>query len=471
MAPRIGSDEWVALQRERSDSYTGRHGWIVRQWDRVNWWVRLALVAGIGALVPTLTGDSDYWIGVGVSTLLLAMLALGLNIVAGWTGLLDLGYIAFYGAGAYGYALLSSNQIYGGIHLNTWLAVFVVTVGCALVGVIVGLPSRRLGGDYLAIVTLFFGLAFIEAVTLVKPSWTGGPNGIVNVDPITIFGKQLFSTSDYYYFLLVVTALLIAMLKTLHDSRTGLAWRAVREDPLAAEHMTIPVDRVKLMAFSFGAGVAALTGTIFAAFQTGVYPTSFDTTFLILVYAAIILGGSGSIAGAVLGAVVLNVTLELMRTTHDAEYIFYGLVLSTLIARLRPWRKLAAVLGALIVFGFVVHAITTWVAPHQVTTHAQGGGWIGRAVSHWVVVPTSPTTIGNISCVVLVVACLVLVEAGPRWRPFVLVPVLYLAAFAWEARLIVEPTITREILLGGLLLFAMIARPQGLVGKARVELA
>ena len=269
----------------------------------------------------------------------------------------------------------------------------------------------------------------------------------------------------------MVTVLLIAMLKTLHDSRTGLAWRAVREDPLAAEHMTIPVDRVKLMAFSFGAAVAALTGTIFAAFQTGAYPTSFDTTFLILVYAAIILGGSGSIAGAVLGAVVLNVTLELMRTTHDAEYIFYGLVLSTLIARLRPWRKLALVLAALVAFGFALHAITTAVAPDWVTTRAQGGGWIGRAVSHWVVVPTSPTTIGNVSCVALVIACLALIQAGPRWRPFLLVPVLYLAAFAWEARLVVEPTTTREILLGGVLLFAMIAAPRASSVKPESETA
>ena len=176
MTPRIGSDEWVALEHERSDRYKGWHGSIVRQWDRMNWWVRLALAAGAGALIPTLTG-SDYWIGVGVSTLLLAMLALGLNIVAGWTGLLDLGYIAFYGAGAYGYALLSSNQIYGGIHLNTGLAILVVTVGCALVGLIVGLPSRRLGGDYLAIVTLFFGLASSRRSRSSSRAGRAGPTG------------------------------------------------------------------------------------------------------------------------------------------------------------------------------------------------------------------------------------------------------------------------------------------------------
>src|SRR5207244_12686865 len=159
----------------------GRTGAVRRAAERVNWWWRLALAAGATALVPTVTG-SDYWVRVGVNTLLLAMLALGLNIVVGWAGLLDLGYVAFYGFGAYAFALLASPQLEGGIHVQSELAILVVVVAAALLGLVLGLPSRRLIGDYLAIVTLFFGQVFIEAVTNVKPSVTGGPNGIFNVD-------------------------------------------------------------------------------------------------------------------------------------------------------------------------------------------------------------------------------------------------------------------------------------------------
>jgi branched-chain amino acid transport system permease protein len=463
----IGIDEWAAVEAER----TTPKGPLERAAARVGWWPRLAVGAAIGALVPTLTG-SDYWVRVGVNTLLLAMLAVGLNIVVGWAGLLDLGYIAFYGFGAYAFALISSPQIAGGIHLQSELAILIVVVAAALLGLVIGLPSRRLFGDYLAIVTLFFGQVFVEAVTNVKPSVTGGPNGIVNVDPISIFGAQLTMTKSYYYLLLVVTVLLIAGLHLLDSSRTGRAWRAVREDTLAAEHVSIPVNRVKLMAFGFGAAIAALTGTIFAGFQAGVYPTSFDTPFLILVYAAVILGGSGSVAGAVLGAVVVSVTLELLRTAHDAEYIFYGVVLLTLVARLRPWRKLALVLGSLVAFGFALHAIVVAVASRgSITTAAQGGGWISRAISHWVIVPTNATTPGNLGIVALVVALVALVQVRGRRRAVLLVPVLYLAAFVWEARLIVEPSITRQILLGCILIVTMLARPHGLLGARRVELA
>jgi ABC-type branched-subunit amino acid transport system permease subunit len=468
--PKIGVDEWVARSDERTERYRGPMGAVRRRLDAIGWWPRLALVAAVAVLFPLLT-SSDYAVRVGINTLLLAILALGLNVVVGWAGLLDLGYIAFYGFGAYGFALLSSDQLGDGIHLPSWLAVLAVIVAAALVGLLLGLPSRRLLGDYLAIVTLFFGQVFVEAVTNVAPSVTGGPNGVVGIDAISIFGHELTTTRAYFYLLLAVCAVAMAALHLLDTSRTGRGWRAVREDPLAAELMTIPVNRVKLLAFSVGAAVAALAGSIFAAFQAGVYPTDFDTPFLILIYAALILGGSGSIAGAVLGAVVVSVTLEVLRNPDQAGVIFYALILITLVARVRPWRALGAVLAALVAFGFAVHAIVAAVSASAVAGSPASGGAIGSALDAWVVVPETAQRAGNWGFVILVAALVALVQLHGRARLALLVPTLYLAAFVWEARLVTEPSITRQILLGAILIVMMNARPQGLLGTSRIEVA
>ncbi len=242
---------------------------------------------------------------------MIALLAVGLNVVVGWAGLLDLGYVAFFGFGAYGFALLSSSQLGShGIHLPALVSLPIVMVGAAILGLLVGLPSRRLLGDYLAIVTLFFGEAFVEFTNNVAPGALGGPNGIVGIDPIRSLGLQVTSNEGYYYLLVALLVITMAVLRLLETSRTGRAWRAVREDPLAAASMTIPVNRVKLMAFALGAMVAALAGTIFAAQQISVFPTDFDTPILILVYAGLILGGSGSIAGAATGALVVMVIYD-----------------------------------------------------------------------------------------------------------------------------------------------------------------
>jgi ABC-type branched-subunit amino acid transport system permease subunit len=467
--PRIGVDEWVARSGERRDRGSGPRASILRALERVGWWQRLAAIAAIVAIFPLLT-SSDYAVRVGVNTLLLATLALGLNVVVGWTGLLDLGYVAFYGFGAYGFALLSSGQLgSAGIHLPSLLAILIVVVGAALLGLVLGLPSRRLQGDYLAIVTLFFGQIFVETVTNVAPKVTGGPNGVVGIDPLDFFGLEVTTTRGYFYVLLIVTVVIMGALHLIDSSRTGRGWRAVREDPLAAALMTIPVNRVKLLAFSVGAAVAALAGTIFAAFQAGAYPTDFDTPFLILVYAGVILGGSGSIAGAVLGATVVSVTLELLRNPSQAATLFYGLILLTLVVRVRPWRKLGAVLAALVAFGFAVHGIVSAISASAVAGHPQSGGWVGDALGSWVVVPGDPKGPGNIGFVVLVLGLVALVQLKGRARTVLLVPLLYLAAFVWETRLVAEASITRQILLGAILIVMMNARPQGLLGSKRVE--
>jgi ABC-type branched-subunit amino acid transport system permease subunit len=463
-------DEWVARQAQRREYRPGRRGDVERALSRVGWWQRLAIAAVIGALIPQL-GLNDFQLQVGINALLLALLALGLNVAVGWAGLLDLGYIAFYGFGAYGFALLSSNQLSSsGIHLPAYASIPIVMVGAAILGLLVGLPSRRLIGDYLAIVTLFFGEAFVEFTNNVAPTKLGGPNGIFGLDPIHGFGSQITTNKGYFYLLLILLLATIVVLRLLDTSRTGRAWRAVREDPLAAGLMTIPVNRVKLMAFAFGAMVAALAGTVFAAQQTSVFPSDFDTPFLILIYAGLILGGAGSIGGAVLGGLVVAITLDgFLRSPTEAGYIFYGVILLTLVVKMRPWQRLAGVLAATVALGFALHAIVEAISSSAVAGGPQSGGWIASAVRDWVIVPSNPKGPGNVGFVLLVCLLIALVQLRGRWRIALLVPTLYLAACVWEGRLVAEPSITRQILIGAILIVMMNARPQGLLGSKRVE--
>jgi ABC-type branched-subunit amino acid transport system permease subunit len=468
--PSIGADEWVARQAQRREYEPGWRGDLQRRLERIGWWPRLALAALVGAVIPQF-GLNDFQLQVGINALLLAMLAVGLNVAVGWAGLLDLGYIAFYGFGAYGFALLSSSQLGAhGIHLPAYESIPIVMVGAAILGLLVGLPSRRLIGDYLAIVTLFFGEAFVEFTNNVAPGTLGGPNGITGLDPIRAFGSQITTNRGYFYLLLVLLVLTLVVLHMLDTSRTGRAWRAVREDPLAASVMTVPVNRVKLMAFSFGAMIAALAGTVFAAQQINVFPTDFDTPFLILIYAGLILGGAGSMAGAVLGGLVISVTLDgFLRSPTEAGYIFYGVIVLTLIVKLRPWIKLGAVVAATVAFGFAMHAIVSAISSSAVAGGPQSSGWIADATRHWVIVPANPTGPGNIGFVLLICMLVAIVQLRGRWRTLLLVPTLYLAACVWEARLVAQPAITRQILVGAILIVMMNARPQGLLGSRRVE--
>ena len=469
--PSVGVDEWVARSSGRREYASGVRGDAQRVFERMGWWPKLAIATAFGAIVPLLL-TNDFQLQVGINALLLALLALGLNISVGWAGLLDLGYIAFYGFGAYGFALLSSNQLNPptGIHFAAYVSLPIIAVGAACLGLIVALPSRRLIGDYLAIITLFFGEAFMEFTNNVAPSKLGGPNGITSIDPIKAFGHQITTNKGYFYFLLILLVLSAAALHLLDTSRTGRAWRAVREDPLAASMMTIPVNRVKLMAFSFGAVVAALAGTVFAAQQINVFPTDFDTPYLILIYAALILGGAGSIGGAIVGGLLLSVMLDgLLRSQTEAGYLFYGVILLTLIVKMRPWRKLVAVLAATAVFGIVVHTIVEAISKSAVAGGPQSTGWIASALHNWVVVPSNPTTAGNIGFVVLLCLCVALRQLKDPARTVLLVPTLYLAACVWEGVLVAQPSITRQILIGVILIVMMNARPQGLFGSRRVE--
>jgi branched-chain amino acid transport system permease protein len=478
--PRIGVDEWVAEHEGRDERYQGRLGRLRRRFDRTPTFTRLGVFVLVFALIPFM-GASDYVMRVGVDTLLFALLALGLNVVVGFAGLLDLGYIAFFGFGAYAYGLMSSDQV--GVHWPAEITVPLVIVGSVLLGLLLGLPSRRLLGDYLAIVTLFFGQAFFTLVNnanQINFPWndhptdvTGGPNGLTDIDPMDFFGYKFTTLRQYFWLALGTVTVVLVLLHLVNDSRIGRAWRALREDPLAAETMSIPVNWLKLLAFMFGAATAGLTGTIFAAFQISIFPEDFYTPVLITIYAMVILGGAGSLAGAVLGAITINVALEVLRTPDHARYIFYlGILAGLVVLFRRPWWRLAIVLGGTVVFGFVVHAIVAATWPRGTAGSAPGGGWVDGALDHWLVLPRDPYYIGNVAFGILMACVLVLTLLKGWWRTIFVIPVLYLAAFVWENRLVVEGAgATRLFLLGAILVVLMHVRPQGLLGTSRVEIA
>ena len=475
-SPRIGVDEWVASveeRRERGEGIIGSVRGRLESVPRPAFYVAFGIAA---AFLPVFT-NNGYVIRVGFDTLLYMLLALGLNVTVGYAGLLDLGYIAFYGFGAYTYAMLASPMF--GIHWNTLLVIPVVVIATALVGLLVALPSRRLSGDYLAMSTLFFGQLFVSVYTngermsflgVTRPyDVTGGPNGIPNVDNFNAFGYKIESLQAYFYVALVVFLVVLGAVYLVERSRTGRAWMSLREDPLAAELMGMPVKRLKLVAFAAGAAIAGLTGTLFAALNTAVFAADFDVPTLIIIYAILILGGAGTLGGVILGALVVNVSLEVLRTPGHATWIFYTLIVATLVAKLRPWRWLAAVAAGTIGFGFAVHAIVaaTWAA--GVDGQPAVGGILGSGLRHWVVLPTSPRVIGNVAFIGLVFAVLLLTTLRAWVRKLALIPTLYLAAFVWENRLVVEPSITRLILIGVILIVLMNARPQGLLGSQKVE--
>ena len=339
--PRIGVDEWVASVEGKRERYSGVVGRLRRLWDSLPVGGRLLVFAIPAAIFPLVTTEGNLF-RYGLITLIYALLALGLNIVVGFAGLLDLGYIAFFGFGAYMYGILASGH--SGHHWPAELAIPVVIFGGAVLGLLVGLPSRRLVGDYLAIVTLFFGQAFVVFVNNANrinfpfvghTDLTGGANGLDNIDPLNLFGWKVTTTKEYYYFTLGAFVLVMMLLYFVNESRTGRAWRALREDPLAAEVMSMPINRLKLMAFVFGAATAAFAGSIYGAVQTGAFPGDFDVGLLITIYAIVILGGAGSLAGVVVAAIVVNAVPELLRDPNQAEWVFYVGLTVVVLARVR----------------------------------------------------------------------------------------------------------------------------------------
>jgi branched-chain amino acid transport system permease protein len=283
------------------------------------------------ALVAPLLAPNDYVVGVLTRICLYATLALGLNIVVGFAGLLDLGYVAFFGIGSYLYAFLSSPHF--GIHLPFLLALPVIIVATAVSGILIGAPTLRLRGDYLAIVTLGFGeITYLLLINLDRPplNITGGPNGIVAIDAPALGRFVLARNIEYYYLFLVALLIVLGASARLRDSRIGWAWQAIREDELAARAMGINTTVAKLQAFAIGAAFAGIGGSFLASWQRSVFPDNFLFTESVNILAMVILGGMGNLVGVLLGATLLVAFPEIFRDFRVYRMLVFGLLLMIL---------------------------------------------------------------------------------------------------------------------------------------------
>jgi branched-chain amino acid transport system permease protein len=267
---------------------------------------------------------SIYQTNIMITAMIYVLLGLGLNIVVGVAGLLDLGYAAFYAVGAYSYALLNYHFGFG-----FWTVLLIGAGLAALFGIILGFPVLRLRGDYLAIVTLGFG----EIIRLIMENWNAfsfGPSGIANIPRPGFFGVEMNieQTTIYIYFLMIALSLFtIFVVNRLQNSRIGRAWIALREDEVACQAMGIDKRKTKLMAFSLGATWAGFAGVVFAAKTTFINPASFTLWESINILCVVVLGGMGSIIGVIVGAFVLILLPEYLRFLSEYRILAFGAIL------------------------------------------------------------------------------------------------------------------------------------------------
>ena len=277
------------------------------------------------------------WVRIMATALLYVLLALGLNLIVGYAGLLDLGYVAFYAVGAYMYALLASPHLFetfpaikamfpNGLHTPIWVVVPLAAGLAAMAGILLGTPVLKLRGDYLAIVTLGFGeIIRVFMNNLEHPvNITNGPRGLDRIDPMRMFGLnfgkpldiggfQVPSVTLYYWLFLVLVVVSVVICHRLEVSRIGRAWMAIREDEVAAKAMGINTRNMKLLAFGMGATFGGVAGSMFAAFQGFVSPESFSLMESVMIVAMVVLGGMGHLPGVILGALLLSALPEVLR--------------------------------------------------------------------------------------------------------------------------------------------------------------
>ncbi len=296
-------------------------------------------VAALALLVLPLIlqQGGNAWVRIADAALLYVLLALGLNIVVGYAGLLDLGYVAFYALGAYMFALLASPHLTDsfpaiaamfpqGLHLPLYIVIPAAAALAGLFGILLGAPTLKLRGDYLAIVTLGFGeIIRVFLNNLDHPvNITNGPKGLNQIDsihfwglnlgkPLTVFGFEIAAVSLYYYLFLALVLVSIVICHRLEVSRIGRAWMAIREDEIAAKAMGINTRNLKLLAFGMGATFGGVSGAMFAAFQGFVSPESFSQMESIMIVAMVVLGGIGHLPGVILGAILLSALPEVLR--------------------------------------------------------------------------------------------------------------------------------------------------------------
>ncbi|MCW5574739.1 MAG: ABC transporter ATP-binding protein [Burkholderiales bacterium] len=297
-------------------------------------WLAVALLLlAAPFLIEAVLGRA--WVRIADVALLFIMLALGLNIVVGFAGLLDLGYIAFFAVGAYSYALLASPQF--AVHWPFYVLLPLGAAVAAVFGILLGAPTLRLRGDYLAIVTLGFGeIIRIFLNNLNRPfNITNGPQGITLIDPLqfggfslaqshTVAGLTFTPAHNYYFVFLACVLLSIAVSLRLEDSRIGRAWVAIRDDELAASAMGINTRNMKLLAFAMGATFGGVAGGLFASFQGFISPESFHLIDSIMVLCMVVLGGMGNVYGVALGAVLLTALPEALRYVGPLQQRWFG---------------------------------------------------------------------------------------------------------------------------------------------------
>ena len=292
---------------------------------------------GLLLLPLLLQSMGNAWVRIADMALLYVLLALGLNIVVGYAGLLDLGFVAFFAVGAYMFGLLASPHLTdtfpwiaamfpNGLHTPLWAVIPIGAALAGLFGVLLGAPTLKLRGDYLAIVTLGFGeIIRVFMNNLDNPvNITNGPKGLGAIDPMTVMGHplsrkldlgfmELSSVTQYYYLFLVLVLVSVLICYRLQTSRIGRAWMAIREDEIAAKAMGINTRNLKLMAFGMGAGFGGVAGVMFASFQGFVSPESFSLMESVMIVAMVVLGGLGHLPGVILGAVLLSALPEVLR--------------------------------------------------------------------------------------------------------------------------------------------------------------
>ncbi len=289
----------------------------------------------LGILLPLLPlENSEYITRVATLTILYIILAMGLNIIVGFTGLLDLGYVGFYGIGAYISAIVSVK-----LGLPIFLLLSLCLIGGALSGVILGLPTLKLKGDYFAIVT--FGFAELVVLIMRNEIWlTKGPMGITSIPPVSIFNYTFQKIYHYYYLIFIIFLIIFLVIRRVENSKIGRAWFAIREDEIAARCCGINVLLYKVIAFAFSAGIAGIGGAFFARWFSFVHPDMFKFWESILILSIVVFGGMGNIYGVILGTILLVPLTEVLRVILPqdfvhARYLIFGLLL-VIMMRFRP---------------------------------------------------------------------------------------------------------------------------------------
>ena len=305
-------------------------------WAKLSPKIVVPVFVAVALILPWLPfgSSSNYILRIATTVLLYMILALGLNIVPGFNGLLDLGYVGFYGIGAYTAGLMTIH-----FNLSFWLIIPLAAMNGAAWGILLGAPTLRLTGDYFAIVT--FGFSELVVLVLRNELWlTRGPMGLPGITPPSVFGYVINNDWEYFYLAMFLLAIVVLVVYRLENSRIGRAWFSIRENEIAAQCCGVNLIRYKVTAFAISAAIGGVGGAFYAKWFKFIHPDMFKFWESILVLCLIVLGGLGSILGTMLGAAVLIPLSEILRAVLPQEffsgrYLIYGLIL-VLMMRWRP---------------------------------------------------------------------------------------------------------------------------------------